>query len=715
MEYVVKVPIERLLCGSALENVEHLVTVVHKTRLLASKLLNLSIRRDVERERSCAGRVDFRPYFEANWIKKAFVGVSGGRGRVNDPRLERVLGDDMPPHRPEALPPGADQAFMYAARNVATTAATHVWFHLKDRVRRFVMREFKLPWGAYRALDADARKERARDLKLVCLDVLRLSDQPMRSPPEYHKWVEIERNIMQIDAISTTDVLAIWTPLKTDGCPGMGFYAKNRPHLFVMAMVRTLEDRKKSGSLYPECRTCVPGYVHIDSRMISALVRKKEKTRKRGRDTTVGKKEKRGRHTTGDKKETRKRGRDPSIEPPLPSTEPNPSGRQSRRKKDDPELQAEKHSIFAGSERDVLHPEVHKAIPRFWERFSYSFDTDGVAASVHMRRRGAPAGGAPPSGHRSRGHWCARTTKWVAADELPAHGLFASAEEFRERTGWSGGSGDACIVGIDPGVIEIISAVAIDTAAHIKYTNRQRRVETGVVVNMRRLEREKPGQIQRAEVSLSAFDSRALGFQAYLRYCAESLRTVERRLQFYGDITYRRRRWKMHLMRQVSESKLFKAVERLRPTDDERPLLLAYGAWGLKPGTICRKGNPPALGVGMARALSKQFRVIWTPEYMTSKTCLSCLSRCGRCSWIESTRPRTARGRVAEIRGLRQCLNPACGPNTGQLGHLFNRDRMGATNIGRNLARLLDGRPLISAPQGLDTDLLDLDAELHNN
>jgi len=301
----------------------------------------------------------------------------------------------------------------------------------------------------------------------------------------------------------------------------------------------------------------------------------------------------------------------------------------------------------------------------------------------------------------------------VAAGELPARGLYSSVDELRERTGWGGGSGDACIVGIDPGVIEIISAVAIDTSAHIKYTNRQRRVETGVIVNMRRLEREKPRQIQRAEVSLSAFYSRALGFHAYRVYCAE--RTLERRFRFYGDIVYRQRRWKMHLMRQKSESKVFKAVERLRPKDDGRPLLLAYGAWGLKPGTICRKGNPPALGIGMARALSKQFRVVWTPEYMTSQTCLSCSSRCGRCAWIESTRPRTARGRVAEIRGLRQCLNPACGTEAGQLGHLFNRDRMGATNIGRNLARLLDGRPLISAPQGLDTELLDLDADLHNN
>jgi len=61
----------------------------------------------------------------------------------------------------------------------------------------------------------------------------------------------------------------------------------------------------------------------------------------------------------------------------------------------------------------------------------------------------------------------------------------------------------------------------------------------------------------------------------------------------------------MHLMRQKSESKLFKAVERLRPKDDKRPLLLACGAWGLKPGTICRKGNQPsyptAIGVWRQR------------------------------------------------------------------------------------------------------------------
>jgi hypothetical protein len=143
---------------------------------------------------------------------------------------------------------------------------------------------------------------------------------------------------------------------------------------------------------------------------------------------------------------------------------------------------------------------------------------------------------------RQGGHWCARTTRWVATDELPAHGLYASADDFKERAGWSGGSEGACIVGVDPGVIEIISAVAIDSARHVKYTNRQRRAESGVVVNMRRLEQEKTHMVRGAEVSLGAFDSRALGFAAYQTYCTESLRTLEVRLKFYGDIQYRQRR-----------------------------------------------------------------------------------------------------------------------------------------------------------------------------
>eukprot|EP00962_Isochrysis_galbana_P047215 scaffold19235_cov126-Isochrysis_galbana.AAC.1 len=46
----------------------------------------------------------------------------------------------------------------------------------------------------------------------------------------------------------------------------------------------------------------------------------------------------------------------------------------------------------------------------------------------------------------------ARPGGWPRTDVLRARGMYASAEDFRERTGWGGGSGDACIVGIAPGV-----------------------------------------------------------------------------------------------------------------------------------------------------------------------------------------------------------------------------------------------------------------------
>jgi hypothetical protein len=162
----------------------------------------------------------------------------------------------------------------------------------------------------------------------------------------------------------------------------------------------------------------------------------------------------------------------------------------------------------------------------------------------------------------------------------------------------------------------------------------------------------------------------------------------------------------MYIKRQQSESRLIHAIERLRAPDDHRPILLAYGAWGLNKSTVARRGNPPAIGVAMARKLASNFLVIWTPEYKTSQTCLACGLRCGRCAPVEDQRPKN-NGRRCHVRGLRLCTNASC-------GHLFNRDHMGAVNIARNLSRQLDGLPLISQMSQDDQELLDLDMALHN-
>lgn len=189
----------------------------------------------------------------------------------------------------------------------------------------------------------------------------------------------------------------------TEGKPGMAFYAKPRPELFVMAMdhcLASMSSSSKGGSLYPECRSCVPGYVHVDARMLKRLRPiKKKRAAKRARPA-------------GDAEQV--------VEELLVDTGPL---KRNRRGRNDPNLIAEKNAVF--SERDVLHPEIHKLIPHFWERFDYSFDTDGVAVSVHMRRP-KPLAPSPPACPR-QGHWCPRTTRWTCREELPARKLYGSA------------------------------------------------------------------------------------------------------------------------------------------------------------------------------------------------------------------------------------------------------------------------------------------------
>ena len=129
---------------------------------------------------------------------------------------------------------------------------------------------------------------------------------------------------------------------------------------------------------------------------------------------------------------------------------------------------------------------------------------------------------------------------------------------------------------------------------------------------------------------------------------------------------------------QQSDERLYTRLEALQT--DERPLVLAYGSWGLvagKVGAACNKGNPPCIGVGLMRKLARRFVVVPTPEAYTSKTCCRCLGECG--SWTEVEELRGKR-----VRGLRRCTQRNCMIP-------LNRDKNGATNIGINFQRLMQG------------------------
>jgi transposase len=100
----------------------------------------------------------------------------------------------------------------------------------------------------------------------------------------------------------------------------------------------------------------------------------------------------------------------------------------------------------------------------------------------------------------------------------------------------------------------------------------------------------------------------------------------------------------------------------------------------------CNKGTPPAIGVGLMKRLARDFVVALTPEHCTSKTCVACGGLCGAYPTLKT---KTSK----EIRGLRVCQHEGC-------GLLQNRDRTGATNIGRQFARLVRGQPPLRPMSG---------------
>ena len=152
---------------------------------------------------------------------------------------------------------------------------------------------------------------------------------------------------------------------------------------------------------------------------------------------------------------------------------------------------------------------------------------------------------------------------------------------------------------------------------------------------------------------------------------------------FYDQEEHRNRRRKTRIKTQKSEADLVNRLKAMHdPKTDPRPMVLGYGAWGLvagRPNAACNKGTPPAIGTGLTKKLALHFVVVPTPEHYTSKTCVKCGGLCG-------PHPTLKNKKNKEIRGLRVCQHEGCG--------LFqNRDKTGATNIGRQLKLLLADKP----------------------
>ena len=614
-----------------LEALREAIGRVHACTYHATDLLNLYVRDRLERHDGTG----LDGLFTQNWLLNAYYAVSTGKGRAPkvDANVQAVFDAHM---RNTFAPPsraGLTQALVYECINLAAVASTNVWMHFQKRVLSYTRTAHALDEAQYAALSNEARRARKLALMQAASDVCRAPTEPKRSPDAYHAWVDATRDALGLDAAVGGD----WK-----GKPLL-YHLKAKPHRFLKAMHRMSAAQHAAGrkafALFPLRRTHVPRHVRFDKKVLDDLLGLGEAYAAMKARTMAG----------------------PDLNaPPAP-----PSGRAPKRKRDDPSLLAEKAAVF-DRVLDLKRAGVHRR-----RHFAHAFTTDGV--SLHLGMEKTPKAATAPSPSPS-----------PSFPRRGVHTIDALKAAMR-----SSSADDLHVIGLDPGKRELCVCVDTDDPKHapvVRYTLAQRQRDLRTRQYADEGARTKPASVADAEQQLSELPSKAPGLDEYARFSAKRRALLRERTEladFYADAAFRERRRKANLKAQQSEARLVERIAGMHDAArDPRRLVLAYGAWGLvagRPGAACNKGLPPAIGVGLMKRLARDFVVALTPEHHTSKTCVACGGLCGAHPTLKTKTDK-------EIRGLRVCQHEGC-------GLLQNRDQTGATNIGRQFARLVRGQP----------------------
>ena len=616
-----------------LKSIQEAVLSVHRATILATELLNIHLRRCLKEKVD----TDLTFFFDGSWILNAYNEISTGKRTVKVvPSLRETRDKCMPPFSPPDRT-GIQQCLLYDARSLATVAATGVWMHYKARVLSYVKGKLEIEKEDFDSLSSNQRRERKLLLMQLAADICKGPTEKFQAPEEWKKWVEDERRQIGIDV-----AVGGW------GGKPLLYHLKARPYRFLPSMYAMSKVREENGksafSLYPLRRSMVPKHARFDQKALRDLLRM-------GNSDHI---KKLAKERSEKKRKASKLEEDEMVLPPLQKDgvwmevdDINTPKVGKRRTKE--EMRAENDELFA----NVL--DLRAAGVQRRHRFDFAFTTDGVCARVQMKA----------------------VQKKDSLNSLPNRGIWAIDELKRVSR-----VEEMHIVGVDPGKRELVVCADMDSpqSPTVRYTQKQR------LRDMRSRqytdeEREKPWNVKEAEEELAGFNSRSTDLSTFCSYCMKRRERMEECLSFYSRIEHRKRRWKASIKEQQTEERLYKRLKTLQT--DSRPLVLAYGSWGLVAGraNAACKGNPPCIGVGLMRKLSRRFLVSPTPEAYTSKTCCRCFGEAG--PWKEMEEERGKR-----IRGLRRCTQRDC-----MLA--MNRDKMGAINIGTNFLRLMEDKPTI--------------------
>lgn len=633
--YTVGVSFEKLVPNETHKSiVRDAVERVHKATIYASELINIHIRRCLE-ELNGNG---IENVCDTNWLLNVYNEVTIGKGA---PKVILPLRETKERFMPEFQPvdrSGLTQILAYECRNLAAVASNNIWMHFQRRLLSHVRNAFRVGDEDYKDFTKEERRQRTRSLLLVSQDLSRPLDEPFRSPEMYHQWIRMERTRLGIDA-----AVGEW-----NGKPLL-YHLKVHPERFLESMRLMSSTRQNDGgkafSIYPLRRTFVPRHIRFDQKALRALLSL-------------------GGSDHSKKAVKRRKLENERVETTKEESQGSEVKKRTRRSKAD--LVEEKSEAFG----EVLNLRAARLQRR--HHFDFAFTTDGVCARLQCV---APSKKSPE-----------------ASMSMPRRGIHA-IDTLKKLSRLE----DLHVIGIDPGIREIIVAVDQDNVrgTSVRYTQKQRLRDLRSRQYADEGLRTKPYDVTVAEEDLSNFNSRSVDLRAFCDYCRERHKHLDRCLAFYGILDHRRRRWKKCIKEQQSEERLYDRLRELHDPKDKRTMVLAYGSWGAETGMASanvKRGNPPTIGVGLMKKLSKRFVVSLTPEHYTSQTCCKCLGKLGPWTDMETKMGRT-------LRGLRICQDEGC-----KLPQ--NRDRTGASNIGLQFRRLFTG-------QGPIRQLSDEERELH--
>jgi hypothetical protein len=603
---------------------------VHEATIYVTELLNLEIRRQLEAGNDCPDYV-----FNKNELAHAFQSVVSKNGEFKPHPLFRDAMTCMP-HFDPVKGTGLTNAMQHVSNNLVAVATNNVKMHFRSRAFRHVKVHHELSKEDYAHLSKEDRQAWKLELYRITDDLCSPSAaHDFTSNERYHAWIRSEQARFGFDEdVQPTRLCMERSPAK-----------------FVKAMYLMSLDAERVGkrafSLYPLRHNLVTKFIELDNKTLNEVLqamRNERLSRKRKlKDDDTFSFATVFNFRAANLRQGWRLANTVStdgVSLHIKQYKGTPAQVQTQRLKHDEKIKKRTEARLAKAKGEVI--EKKKQTPKV------------------SKPPLAPCTTVP-----NRGIW--------AIDQLK----HLSRESFH-------------VVSLDPGKHELFCAVDSENAGSktgvCRYTLRTRRKE------LRTMQYEKEGKegkhplLQEGEDMLSMHNSRSASLKTFQAYCRCRRMYLQLALEFYGRLDHRQRRWKRGIKKQQADAWMVKKLSHFQT--DNRPLVLAYGSWGVSAGKTHFKGLPPCIGKGLMKTLAKSFAVVVTPEHYTSKTCYKCDATCDAHPTLHRTKTvRSKDGLTTKtypIRGLRVCQNEEC-------KQFMNRDRLGAYNIGRNFDRLFRG------------------------